>query len=92
MASGRSTNCYYYCLYEIIVMNADGSGESALPTGFADAVLFGDPSWAPNGRTIAFTRQYCPFHCDPPAVWIANLDGTQLALVAENAANPAWKP
>jgi Tol biopolymer transport system component len=72
------------------MMNADGSGERGLPTGFTDAVHLGDPSWAPNGRTIAFTQQYCPFYCDPPAVWIASLDG--MALVAQNAADPAWKP
>jgi tricorn protease-like protein len=93
LAFGRSTQCYYTyysCTQDIMVMNADGSGERPLPTVFMDAVYYGEPSWAPNGRSIAFTRQYCPYYCDPPAVWIANLDG--MALVAQNAADPAWKP
>jgi Tol biopolymer transport system component len=51
-----------------------------------------DPAWSPNGRAIAFTRQSCPYYCDPPAVWVVNLDGTHPALITENAANPAWKP
>ena len=95
IAFGRTTDCYYYyyyCTQDIVVINADGSGERRLPTTELTAVLYGDPSWAPNGRMIAFTRQHCPYYCAAPAVWVISLDGTQEALVAENAADPAWKP
>jgi hypothetical protein len=92
IAFARTVDCYYYCTQDIFVMNADGSNERRLPTEATTNLNHGDPSWAPNGRAIAFTRQYCPYYCDAPGVWVVDLDGTHLALVAENAVNPTWKP
>lgn len=83
---------YYGCIQDIFVMNADGSNVRRLATGWTSDWYHADPSWSPNGRTIAFTAQYCPYYCEAPAVRLVDLQGTQLAQVTDNATNPAWKP
>ena len=91
IAFAREISCgYYYCIQELFVMNADGSNEKQLTTSGID--YNSDPAWSPNGRAIAFTSQHCPYYCDAPAVWLADLQGTQRAQITDNAANPAWRP
>lgn len=92
IAFARTVDCYYYCTQDLFVMNADGSNERQLATGQGTDLYNADPSWSPNGRTIAFTQQYCPYYCDPPSVWLVDLQGTRPTQVTGNAANPAWKP
>jgi Tol biopolymer transport system component len=93
IAFARDVECYYGCRQDIFVMNADGSNARRLATGWATYQYHSDPSWSPNGRMIAFTRQYCDYYqCGVPAVWLVDLQGTQLTQITDNAANPAWKP
>lgn len=64
-----------------------------LSTGWATYQYHTDPSWSPNSRTIAFTRQYCDYDdCEAPSVWLVDLQGTQLSQVTSNGASPVWKP
>ena len=94
IAFARVVECYYGCTQDIFVMNADGSNTRRLATGWATYQYHTDPSWSPNGRAIAFTRQYCSYYnCnESPSVWLVDLQGAQLSQITNNGANPAWKP
>ena len=78
----------------IIVMNADGTGQTSLGAGY-------EPSWSPDGSKIVFVG---PGECgDPPpdgGVETMNPDGTGRAFVAcgppgpsaGGESDPAWSP
>ena len=89
IAFSRDIECYYYyyyyCTRDIFVMNGDGSNERRLATGAATYQHHTDPSWSPNGAAIAFTR-------NSAEVWLVDVQGPGLRLIANNAADPAWKP
>jgi TolB protein len=70
----------------IVVMNADGSGKHAVTQklhriGDATGITIG---WSPDGRRIAFD--------DHDAIYLVNADGSELHLLAENAAFQSWSP
>jgi TolB protein len=93
IAFSREIECYYGCMQDIFVINADGSNVRRLATSWEYYQYHTDPSWSPNGRSIAFSRQYCGYYyCDAPSVWVVDLDGAALTQIAANAAHPAWKP
>jgi Tol biopolymer transport system component len=68
---------------DIIVMNADGSGQTRVAAG-----LTGRPAvWSSDGQRIAFAQ-------DTRAGWyvcVVNADGTQLRRLAEGT-HPMWLP
>lgn len=94
IAFSRQTDpCFYVCPDDIYVMNADGSNVRRLATGAAYYQYHTAPSWAPNGRSIAFQRQYCDYYyCYEPSIWVVDLDGSRLVELTSDGASPAWKP
>jgi hypothetical protein len=96
IAFGRPDPCYfyygYYCGWNLFVMNGDGTTERRLATATGIDLQGNHPAWSPTGTAIAFTLVACPFYCDPPAVYLADLKGGQPTLVASDGANPVWKP
>jgi TolB protein len=73
---------------EIFTVNPDGSGRSAL----TDAPGFNNsPSWSPDGRRIAFSRESGDFGGPAPHLVVMNSDGTGLTDVTEGI-QPAWSP
>lgn len=51
-------------------------------------------AWAPNGRTIAFTRGQTPDNLFPARIWVIALDGTGRRRLSSGDADgsPAWSP
>jgi dipeptidyl aminopeptidase/acylaminoacyl peptidase len=74
----------------IYVMNADGSGQTQLTSGFNDLY----PAWSPDGTKIAFVREPSVPGA-PDNVWVMNADGsgqTQLSSIGGFACCPNWSP
>jgi Tol biopolymer transport system component len=67
---------------DIWVMNASGGEAKQLTDDPADDT---DPAFSPDGRKIAFVRDYF-------SVWVMNADGSDQTLVAREARDPAWTP
>jgi Tol biopolymer transport system component len=66
---------------EVLVMDAEGGGRSVIASAPAS-----DPAWSPDGTRIAYVRDN-----RPPAVFVANADGSRERRVADGA-TPAWSP
>lgn len=101
LAFSRLTGCDYYtgfCDYDIIVMNADGSGAAQLPSGSSD----NDAAWSPDGRWIAVGASFCEPYYDYyysyscydsySAVQLVRTDGTRVIELLRDAFYPAWRP
>jgi len=74
---------------QIYVMNADGSGVTAITHGGRD---FEQPAWSPSGRQIAFTATYGQ---PGTVIEVANADGSGMHLVSPPqwmSYNPVWTP
>jgi TolB protein len=90
----------YDFLYDLYVMNADGSDPKAVLEGpffFADSLQFYfQPAWSPDGQRIAMVVcGYAWDNCYPDSrIGIANADGSALTFVgaAGGMARPAWSP
>jgi Tol biopolymer transport system component len=74
-------------LFEIYVMNADGSNQTRLT--FSGGSM---PSWSPDGRKIAFSRN----NGNGGEIWVMNADGSDpIQLTSTPVADdisPTWSP
>lgn len=78
---------------EIYVVNADGSGNTALTRG---APGFGQPAWSADGKSIAFVANLA-FGANPRSSWIdvATADGKGVHRVSPRSwisYSPTWTP
>lgn len=73
---------------ELYIMNADGSGQTRLTYNLT---FDGNPSWAPDGRQLAFQSRGDKGH----EIYVINVDGTGLTKLTDNEYAdlvPAWSP
>ena len=78
-------------VYELYVMNADGSDVRLLLPAEGNLIFYWQPAWSPDGGTIALTS--CSFLGDC-FVALVNADGSGLRSItgAGVVARPSWSP
>jgi len=76
--------------FHIGVMGADGKGERLLADGF----LVESPTWAPNGRVLAFYRERLQARGKITKLYTIDLTGQneREILTPSEASDPAWSP
>ncbi|HEU0303272.1 MAG TPA: hypothetical protein VFR32_01695 [Gaiellaceae bacterium] len=67
--------------YELMVIRPDGTGLRQLTR---NTVADGQPAWSPDGKRIAFVRDYS-------SIWTARADGSGARKVTAGS-SPAWAP
>jgi hypothetical protein len=77
------------CLFDLHVMNSDGSNLAQLTGGRIDLREL-DPSWEPNGNRIAY---YCEQNIVPfsKGICLVNSDGTRIRYLGSGR-YPNWSP
>jgi Tol biopolymer transport system component len=79
----------YDFVYDIYIINADGTGFTALTGNIFDYVDYLHPSWSPNGTKLAMAiSQTIGIDQYSTQVGIMNPDGSGITVLASNAA--AW--
>jgi Tol biopolymer transport system component len=63
----------------IHLMNADGSGDTAITAGPGDA-----PAWSPDGTRLAFVGD--------SGIYLMNADGSSVVQLIADGTEPAWSP
>jgi Tol biopolymer transport system component len=70
----------------VMVANTDGSGLTALAPGGGDS----NPTWSPDGRTLAFASTPC-YPCATSLHYV-RVDGTQEGAILLDGHSPSWRP
>lgn len=74
----------------IWLLGTDGSQPQLISPADLYAV---NPTWSPDGRTLAFTgRLTNADNSDPGGIYVMRRDGSGLLTVVENGQLPAWSP
>jgi len=87
----HTSSCYYWCDYDLWVVNISGLGTAKLPTG---DLVDTDPHWSPDGAWIAYATASCDYYnCSSAAIAAVRSDGSRTAdIVPAPAFSPAWRP
>lgn len=77
-------------IYEIFVVNSDGTGLTQITHGATSIEFSAAPDWSPDGTKIAFHRA-------GPSTWVMNADGSGAvdltgATRDYDFPNPSWSP
>lgn len=75
---------------QLLVANADGSGERLILRDEVDPIPMSRPSWSPDGSELLFGA-----NVDDWGIWLADADGTNPRPIWEEdayAAGPVWAP
>ncbi len=86
--SPDSARIAYVTNNRIKVIGRDGSGSRRVRTGLRGTLS--SPSWSLDGERIAFANR--PWPHGPFSVYVVDSDGANRALLAREAAAPAWSP
>jgi len=79
-------------IYDIGITKTDGSDLRLLLNGEAQVLGMGLPTWAPDGRRIAFESAGADYN--PNGLFVANLDGSDLHQLTQSANDQSvrWSP
>jgi len=80
---------------QLIVMNADGTGATALGgTSASDGGQITSFSWSPDGGRIVLTRQVAQGVRSIPNLFLMSADGTSITQLTDDgiSMNPSWSP
>jgi Tol biopolymer transport system component len=74
---------------QILVANADGTGERLVVRDEVDHIAMSPPLWSPDGTRIVFGA-----HIGDWGIWLANANGSGPRAIIEDAyaAGPVWAP
>jgi Tol biopolymer transport system component len=87
--TGQTVNAQYTSVWDVYVMNANGSGVTKLTSCQApqNQTLCVEPSWSPNGRVIAFVdADYQGDNIGGGGIYVMNSDGTGVSPVYQSSA------
>jgi TolB protein len=75
---------------DIFVINADGTGQ----TNFTNTktIIEDEPTWAPDGKQIVFTRGDVGDVYVDQDIYVMNADGTGRTHLADDASSPTFAP
>jgi WD40 repeat protein len=78
----------------LVIMNADGSGQTTLTTKPSSGFGFGDfrPAWSPDGNTIAFTRYVSGSPSQIYTISPAGGAATNISNSASQEEDASWSP
>ena len=84
---------------DVVVVNADGSGERVISRGKPPRIIYSAPEWSPSGTFIAFTRGPATAVGNKPfrsSIVVAHADGSGEQVVVRRLATtpvqpPAWR-
>lgn len=72
----------------LIIISSGGARLTKIPLGPGPGIA-AHARWSPNGREIAFGG-FCDDSRKDPGIWVVNLDGSGLRVVACRGAGPSW--
>jgi TolB protein len=77
-------------LYDIHLMNADGSAQHTITPGAGD-VSYDYPDWSPDGSSILFSA-YHQEGVEEGGIFLMHADGSSVTRLLDDGTTPVWQP